>query len=40
MTRVRIFVLSIVLVAGFGVGTACLLALAPSAAIAGCGGRC
>jgi hypothetical protein len=38
MTCVRIFVLSIALVAGFGVGTGCLLA--PSAAIAGCGGRC
>jgi hypothetical protein len=38
MTRVRIFVLSIALAAGFGVGAVCLLA--PSAAIAGCGGRC
>jgi len=38
MTRVRILVLSIALVAGFAGGTACLLA--SSAAIAGCGGRC
>lgn len=38
MTRVRIFVLSVALVAGFGIGAAGLLA--PSAAIAGCGGRC
>jgi hypothetical protein len=38
MASVRVFVLSIALAAGFGVGTVCLLA--PSAAIAGCGGRC
>jgi hypothetical protein len=37
MASVRVFVLSIALAAGFGVGTVCLLA--PSA-IAGCGGRC
>jgi hypothetical protein len=38
MTRVRVFILTITLVAGFGVGTVCLLA--PSVAIAGCGKRC